>query len=380
MYSLASYGAMISDEVRIEAYAEALRRAVRSDSVVVDIGTGTGIFALIACQNGARRVYALDSSEFVHLAAHTAAENGFADRMICLQAISTAVDLPEKADVVVSDICGQLPWVPGRMEAIDDARRRLLAPGGVLIPNADRVWLALAQADKDYRRISSPWVERPFGLAMEAATSAARNRVTSLSGKRVDLLSEPVLVAAHNYSELQKSDLDVDLLIEVTRVGTAHGFVLWFDIDLVEGVGFSSAPGGNAEVYGQVFLPLAQPVKVQPGCRVMVRLRAVVRNNKYEWLWRTSFSGPGSSTIETQFTQSSVLHPTPSMAVGGLADRDYVPRPSPNSETDRVVLEKMDGKTSMGELAHAVQEAFPDRYAEFDDALDLVRDVSGRYL
>ena len=380
MYSLAGFGAMISDAVRIEAYAEALKRVVRPDSVVVDIGCGTGIFSLLACQCGAGRVYALDSSEFIHLAAHTAAENGYADQVICLQAISTAVELPEEADVVVSDICGQLPWMPGRMEAIDDARRRFLAPDGVLIPKADRVWLGLIQADEDFERISSPWAKRPFGLAMEAAQIAARNRVESLGSEKIDLLGDPVLVAAHNYSTLQKSGFDVTLEIEVTHAGTAHGFVLYFDIELVDGVGFSTAPGGNAKVYGQTFLPLAEPVPVRQGHRVTIRLRTVLQNDSHSWLWRSKFFGPEGATPETEFTQSSVLHPPPSWAVGGMADREYVPRPSVNAATDRVVLERMDGKTSMRELALAVQEAFPDRFGDFDDALDLVRDVSGRYL
>ncbi|MDH3444335.1 MAG: 50S ribosomal protein L11 methyltransferase, partial [Deltaproteobacteria bacterium] len=56
MYSIFDYGSMIADHVRMDAYARALRRAVTADSVVLDIGTGTGIFALLACQFGARRV------------------------------------------------------------------------------------------------------------------------------------------------------------------------------------------------------------------------------------------------------------------------------------------------------------------------------------
>ena len=69
MYSLTDFGRMIEDSVRMQAHAEALRRVVHEGSVVVDIGCGTGIFSLIACQCGARRVYAIDPSEFVHLAA-----------------------------------------------------------------------------------------------------------------------------------------------------------------------------------------------------------------------------------------------------------------------------------------------------------------------
>ena len=56
MYSLNAYGSMIADRVRVDAYAEALRKTVHMGSVVVEIGTGPGIFAVLACQLGASRV------------------------------------------------------------------------------------------------------------------------------------------------------------------------------------------------------------------------------------------------------------------------------------------------------------------------------------
>ena len=52
MYSIATYGGFINDPIRMSAYARALQQAVTPGSVVVDIGTGTGVFALLACQYG----------------------------------------------------------------------------------------------------------------------------------------------------------------------------------------------------------------------------------------------------------------------------------------------------------------------------------------
>jgi protein arginine N-methyltransferase 1 len=45
-YSLNGYGQMIIDAIRTGSYREALRRAVNPGAVVLDIGTGTGIFAM----------------------------------------------------------------------------------------------------------------------------------------------------------------------------------------------------------------------------------------------------------------------------------------------------------------------------------------------
>ena len=106
MYSISNYGAMIADRVRVRAYAEALRQAITRDSVVLDLGTGTGIFALLACRFGARRVYAIEPSDAVQVAREIAAANGFAGRIEFWQALSTDVTLPERADVIVSDIGG----------------------------------------------------------------------------------------------------------------------------------------------------------------------------------------------------------------------------------------------------------------------------------
>ena len=68
MYSLAGYGKMIADKVRMDAYSQALRRAVKPGSVVVDIGAGTGICAMLACRFGARKVYAIEPDDAIHVA------------------------------------------------------------------------------------------------------------------------------------------------------------------------------------------------------------------------------------------------------------------------------------------------------------------------
>jgi predicted RNA methylase len=156
-YSVADYGAMIVDPVRMDRYVRALERAVRPGAVVVDIGTGTGIFALLACRFGARRVYAIEPEDVIQVAGEIAAANGCADRIEFIQAMSTSVALPERADVIISDLTGALPWFSQHLPSVIDARRRLLAPGGVLIPQRDTAWAAIVTVGELYRRWTGPW-------------------------------------------------------------------------------------------------------------------------------------------------------------------------------------------------------------------------------
>src|SRR3954451_7389190 len=100
MFSLADFGSMISDRVRLDAHAAALRRIVTPTSIVLDIGAGTGIMSLLACQAGARRVYAVEPSAAVQILVETARANGFADRVVVLQRRSTEVTLAERAHVI----------------------------------------------------------------------------------------------------------------------------------------------------------------------------------------------------------------------------------------------------------------------------------------
>ena len=96
-YDIYAYGRMVRDRVRTDAYVEALRESIGSNSVVLDIGTGVGILALLACKFGARKVYAVDPNDAIQIARELAAVNGYADRIEFIQNLSTRITLPEPA-------------------------------------------------------------------------------------------------------------------------------------------------------------------------------------------------------------------------------------------------------------------------------------------
>lgn len=132
MYSLHFYGQMLADGLRMDAYEAALRRTVKPSSVVMDLGSGPGVFALLACKLGARRVYAVEPDNVIGLAREVASANGFADRIEFFEDLSTNITIPEPASIIISDLRGVLPWFQQHLPAVKDARERLLARGGVL--------------------------------------------------------------------------------------------------------------------------------------------------------------------------------------------------------------------------------------------------------
>src|SRR5712691_7013924 len=158
MYDLLAYGAMIADEQRTDAYARALEARVTDGAVVADLGTGSGIMALIACRAGARRVYAIEPDDVIQVAREAAAANGFADRIHFIQATSTGLDLPEPVDGIVSDLRGALPFFGGGIAAVIDARNRWLTRGrGWLIAERDTLWASLVASPRLRSRCVTSW-------------------------------------------------------------------------------------------------------------------------------------------------------------------------------------------------------------------------------
>src|SRR6184192_294633 len=130
MYSLGAYGSMIADRVRVDAYKEALRKTVRKGSIVAEIGTGPGVFAVLACQLGAERVFAIEPAEIIQLAREVAAANGCAGRIEFFEGLSNRVTLPARADVILSDLRGILPLLSATSRLSRTRGAAFLPPAG----------------------------------------------------------------------------------------------------------------------------------------------------------------------------------------------------------------------------------------------------------
>src|SRR3954447_10576696 len=119
VYSLRAFGTMIADAPRFSAYSQAIANAIGPGDIVLEIGCGPAVFALLACRAGARRVFAIDTADIVDFARKLAADNALADRVEFFQIDSRKLELPEPANVIVSDIRGALPFYGHAIAAIN---------------------------------------------------------------------------------------------------------------------------------------------------------------------------------------------------------------------------------------------------------------------
>jgi protein arginine N-methyltransferase 1 len=378
MYSLANYGGMISDRARTDAYARALERVVRPESVVLDIGTGTGIFALLACRHGARRVFAVEPSDVIAVAREIAAANGYSDRIEFFQAASADISIPEPADIIVSDLRGIMPTFQSHIRDIADARRRMLAPGGTLIPRSDTLWVAVVLAEREFDRLTKPWTDS-YDLDMSAARNLATQDWSRIVIERERIAAGPKCWATLDYRVLDEPDVEGEARMTVTRAGTAHGLCVWFDTTLIEGVSFSNAPGAGAVAYGNVFFPWLEPVALAPGDEVTVNLKANLVGDHYIWRWESCIVDASSHQVKRRFRQSEFFGMPLSPASMSKRAAGHRPALGEEGRIDLVILEMMEEGIALGEIATRVAGRFPRRFPTWRDALARAGELSARY-
>jgi protein arginine N-methyltransferase 1 len=371
---------MVTDRVRLDAYARALERAVRPESVVLDIGAGTGILSLLACKFGARRVYAIEPSSLAQLIITAARDNGYEDRIVLLQQRSTEVQLPERADVIVSDLRGVLPAYHSHFTDIADARTRLLAPGGQLIPQIDTLFAAVVAAPVFFEASRLAWQSEPYGLTLRSALPLVDNLWKKHNAAAEDVLSQPVPWARLDYTTLGDSRVRGSGTCTIATDATAHGLLAWFDTQLIDGVGFSNRPGAPKTIYGQGFFRWPRAVALQAGDTVTFELRADPVASDYVWTWSTEIRGKQAPDVVVhRFRQSTFLGNPIAPETFRKSAATFAPTLSEVGEITLRTLDRMRGGATLHELANALHDSHPERFRSLDEALAFVTELSQRY-
>jgi predicted RNA methylase len=126
---------MLDDGLRNELIYKALVENVSEDTSFLDIGAGTGVWAIVAAKLGAKRVVAVEIEEcLIPIIYKHAVENGVADRIEIVHGNSDDVRLRGKFDVIVSELFGGDAFGRETIQSYIDVRERYLAPDGILIP------------------------------------------------------------------------------------------------------------------------------------------------------------------------------------------------------------------------------------------------------
>jgi protein arginine N-methyltransferase 6 len=277
----AEHAHMLLDEPRVSAYARAIAAVVRPGDVVLDVGTGTGVLAILAAKAGARKVYAVDRTGVVELAKKHVVENGVAGVVEVIRADLLELDaLPEPARVIVGEQLGNFAPAEAQHQLYASARR-LAIPDAVMIPSRYRLVFGAVRAGglrEDCHRLAN--VE---GVSMGALVEKLRSRVGFEIVDPTQLLGDEVegdWIAAD-----ATTPTGFAARVPIATDGEVGAISCGFTAELAPGVLLRTAVGSRRTHWSQTIFPVHPPLPVRAGDVLDVELLLRVATNVTTWAW-----------------------------------------------------------------------------------------------
>lgn len=228
--------AMLNDEERNRAYERALNRMVTPDSFVLDIGSGSGLLAMMAARSSARSVVSCEMNRTIaELAKETVHLNGYSDRIKIINKNSTdikvGIDMPERANLLVTEIvdCGFVG--EGIIPYIMYAKEHLLTEDARIIPRAASVHAMIVESEclhkLNHAGDSCGLDTSPFNRYATPEYFPVR-----LGAFDYAELSEPFEVFRFDFEGPPITTIEKTIDVVCKRDGMCHAIIFWFTLYL----------------------------------------------------------------------------------------------------------------------------------------------------
>jgi protein arginine N-methyltransferase 1 len=223
------YEVMETDEVRNQAYREAIRDTV-SNKVVLELGTGRkALWATTCAKHGARKVYAIEANPKSYESSLKVLNDNAVRNVELIHGFSDRVEVPERCEVLVHDLIGSIGSSEGMVPFVEDAKRRMLTPDAVHIPRRCTTYAVVTEdprlrlretifsyCARGFKRLDSLSFVRFFGFPTSA------------------VLSEPKIFEDIEFDRVPELQNNRQLRFEITRDGQLRGVFFFIRLYLDE--------------------------------------------------------------------------------------------------------------------------------------------------
>jgi type II protein arginine methyltransferase len=181
--------------------------------------------------------------------------------------VRVGAELPERADVLVSEVLDSNVLGEGVLSSFEDAHARLIKPGAAIVPRAASAMIALVGGEQLARTVSV--VGECAGFDLSAFNEFTPERVI-FDGTRVDFerLADPVEGVRFDFRESHHPPRERTLEIPITRSGVCLGVVQWLRIELDDAASYENRPErweDNPGNWLHSFHPFVHCVRVEAG-------------------------------------------------------------------------------------------------------------------
>lgn len=265
---------MLADTTRNQAYAKAIAAKVTPGDIVLDIGCGAGLTSMLAARAGAKHVYACEQQPMIAEAAkRVIAANGLSDRITVISKWSHNIvigeDMPEPADVVLSEIVDSNLLGEGALATLQYAMQYLAKPGARAIPESGTLMAQVVESDA-LSALYRPQQAEGFDLsAFHAFSNMAQVTPNDAAVCPMRALSPATGLFYFDFSAPTTDPAQITQDLICTADGTAHAVIVTFDMVLANGISVSNGLSSDGH-WGRSAYLLETPCATRFGTKLSV--------------------------------------------------------------------------------------------------------------
>ena len=285
--SYAHYGIheeMLKDEVRTLTYRDSMiqNKHLFKDKIVLDVGCGTGILSMFACQAGAKHVYSVDMSNIIDVAKNIVKDNGFADKITLVKGKIEEIELPDlqkiradgtnKVDIIISEWMGYALVYESMLESVLFARDKWLIQdgSGILMPDKTSMYVCAIE-DRKYKNEKIHWWDSVYGFNFKRIKEMANLEplVDSVDFKQV-CTNDCKLISFDLYTctKEEVATFNTTYQLKAERNDYIHALVLFWTCEFTKChtfTGFSTSPEYPYTHWKQTVFYLPEDLTIKKG-------------------------------------------------------------------------------------------------------------------
>ena len=258
---------MMNDEFRNNAFFEAIKLAVNKDSLVFEIGTGSGLLSMMAIESGAKKVVTCESVKTIaDNAKKIIHKNGYQKKINIINKKSTEIkigeDIPRKADILISEILSSEFVGEGVRESVTDAAKRLLKENGRIIPQSGCIKIALLGDTREIRQ--SIYANKSCGFDLSDFNSISQSKFMLKLKEKPRILSDAVDAFTINTDNINSySNEEKVIRLQANQDGLCLGLIQWIKVKLYGDIEYENKPYKVQSHWGTPIYVFDEPIELK---------------------------------------------------------------------------------------------------------------------
>lgn len=210
------------DNERVNAFKKAILELIKKNSVVLEVGVGSGVLSLIAARAGAKKVYAVEIDPFVAKTAEKIVANNGYEKVIKIMvddATKMKIDIKEKIDVIIAETLTTGMIDEQQVNILNNLhRQKIISPETKIVPYRIDTYGCLINANYRLYGFNFPMVKHVWKQYN--------------NNPHLKILSKKELLSSYYLNSLIKENFSKEINFQINKEGILNGLLVesnaWF--------------------------------------------------------------------------------------------------------------------------------------------------------